>query len=185
MANRINDLAEAMKKHEGFYPGSASFRNRNPGNFRCSPLVMGELGAVRCVNNLAVFPTYEKGFAALKQFLIYACTDKLRSYKSAMTLLEFYERYAPSSDHNNPNNYASAVAKDLGVSIGTKIKDLYEAEPTTPKTEVQGIDQFFYWQRHPRYKNVKLGNSNLSFQNKGCFPCCLAYMVKRDPLEVM
>ena len=118
---KIDQWAKAIQKHEGYFPGSASYRNNNPGNFRCSALIMGELGATKCVNNLAVFPTFEKGYAALKQFLIYACTDQLRSYKSTMTLLDFYKVYAPSSDNNNPLNYATAVAKDLGISINTKI----------------------------------------------------------------
>jgi len=42
----------------------------------------------------------------------------------------------------------------------------------------------YYWQRHPRYKDMKLGFSNLSFQNYSCFTCCLAYLVDKDPIEV-
>lgn len=185
----------AIAHHEGYYPGSASYRNNNPGNFRCSGLVMGELGATKCANNLAVFPDFETGLEALKQFLVYACTDKLRSYKSGMSLLEFYEHYAPSADNNNPNGYASAVAKDLGVSVSTKIADLYQQEPKTDKPEVEpvepqdvvpdAIDPALFWQQNPRYKGVKLGNSNLPFQTNACFLCCLSYMVQEDPLVVM
>lgn len=126
--NKIEEWALAIKKHEGWFPGSASYRNNNPGNFRCSPLVMGELGAIKCVNNLAVFPDYETGFKALKQFLIYVCTDQLKSYKSTMTLLEFYQRYAPSSDNNNPKNYAQCVAEDLKITPETIIGTLYSPE---------------------------------------------------------
>jgi hypothetical protein len=185
MANRIEDWVVAGTKHEGFFPGSASWKNNNPGNFRCSPLVMGELGATKCVNNLAVFPTLEIGKQAFRQFLVYACTDKLRSYKSSMTILDFYKVYAPSSDNNNPLNYATIVAGDLGVHISTQIKDLYEEEPKIDKPEVAHLDQSIFWQQHPRYKNVKLGNSNLPFQTNGCFTCCLAYMKQEDPLIVM
>jgi hypothetical protein len=124
--NRIEDWALQIQKHEGYYPGSASYRNNNPGNFRCTSLVMGEFGATKCVNNLAVFPTYEMGFNALKTFLTYACTDQLRSYRSSMTLLDFYKVYAPSSDNNNPLNYATQVANGLGVNINTTIGELYE-----------------------------------------------------------
>ena len=46
------------------------------------------------------------------------------------------------------------------------------------------IDYSIYWQRNPKYKGVKLGNSNLSFQNYGCFVCSLAYCAGKDPLEV-
>jgi hypothetical protein len=179
MSNMIEQWAEAIKLHEGFYPpsekhpdGSASWRNRNPGNFRCSSLVMGEFGATKCVNNLAVFPTYEKGFESLKQFLIYACTDQLRSYKSTMTLLEFYGKYAPSSDGNSPKNYASAVAKDLGVSINTKISELYSEEQGTP--EQNSITK--YSQNDPQWKDIKMGISNYNLGRWGCTTSSVAIL---------
>ncbi len=46
------------------------------------------------------------------------------------------------------------------------------------------IDYSLYYQRNKRYAGIKLGNSNLSFQNYSCFTVCLAFMVKKDPLEV-
>ena len=178
MANKIEQWCESIQSHEGWilpctkYPaGSASFRNNNPGNFRCSSLVMGELGATKCVNNLAVFPNYETGFKALKQFLIYACTDKLRSYKSTMTLLDFYKVYAPSSDNNNPLNYATCVAKDLGISINTQIKELYEPMQT-PETPVQLFKVFS--QNDPIWKNDKIGGTNLTVGNYGCTTSCVS-----------
>ena len=171
--NRIEDWALAIKKHEGYFPGSASYRNNNPGNFRCSSLVMGEFGATKCVNNLAVFSTYEKGWAALKQFLVYACTNKLKSYKADMTLLEFYQKYAPSSDNNNPMNYASAVAKDLGVTINTQIGDLYEDESTIPETPIIKIEN----QLDKKWDKYYIGYvKTSSFKNFGCFLFCWAYM---------
>ncbi|MFA5272323.1 MAG: hypothetical protein WC412_08340 [Candidatus Omnitrophota bacterium] len=179
--NRIEDWALAIKRHEGYYPGSASYRNNNPGNFRCSSLVMGEFGATKCVNNLAVFPTYEKGWAALKQFLIYACTDKLRSYKSTMTLLEFYQRYAPSSDNNNPTNYASAVAKDLGISINAKIGSLYKEDVPVPIPVITMIEN----QLDKRYDGWYLGKVKTSdFHRFACHLFCWAYMAGKDPKEV-
>jgi hypothetical protein len=38
-----------------------------------------------------------------------------------MTLLQYIGKYAPSSDNNNPQGYASAIANNLGISINTKI----------------------------------------------------------------
>lgn len=46
------------------------------------------------------------------------------------------------------------------------------------------IDYSIYHQRDKRYAGIKLGNSNLSFQNYGCFTFVLAFLVKRDPIEV-
>jgi len=181
--NRIEDWALAIKKHEGYitpqdkdpkYPnGSPSYRNNNAGNFRCYPLVMGEFGATSCINNLAVFPTYEKGFQALKQFLIYACTDALRSYKSTMTLLDFYKVYAPSSDGNNPLNYATDVANRLGVSINTKIGDLYVAGTVEPEDiEIKIEDQL-------SYGDVRFGNTNLKISTYGCKFLCVKYLYEK------
>ena len=161
----------AIQKHEGYFPGSASYRNNNPGNFRCSSLVIGEFGATKCVNNLAVFPTYEKGLAALKQFLVYACTNQLKNYKSTMSLLEFYQRYAPSSDNNNPKNYASAVAKDLGVTIDTKIGTLYAPE------ENQNIEIHIENQLDAKWAKWYLGKVKTSgFNLFGCHLFCWAYI---------
>lgn len=169
--NKIEEWASAIKKHEGWFDGSASKRNNNPGNFRCSSLVMGELGATKCVNNLAVFPDYETGWKALKQFLIYACTDKLRSYKSTMTILDFYKVYAPSSDNNNPLNYATCVANDLGITTSTKISTLYELIET-PEPESTGF--VLYSQNDPRWKSIKMGISNYNLGRWGCTTSCVA-----------
>lgn len=169
--NRIEEWAKAIQKHEGYFPGSASYRNNNPGNFRCSSLVMGEFGATKCVNNLAVFPTFEKGFAALKQFLIYACTDQLKSYKKEMTLLEFYSVYAPSADGNSPFNYSTAVAKELGVLINTKIKTLYEEEPAAVKIVIENQLDTKKW---GKWYLGKVKTS--SFEKFGCHLFCWAYI---------
>ena len=59
-------------------------------------------------------------------------------------------------------------------SIGYEIEEIKGRE----------IPLEYYWQRHKRYKGLKLGFSNLSFQKYSCFTCCLAFLVKKDPLEV-
>ena len=42
-------------------------------------------------------------------------------YSPDMTLLQYIGKYAPSSDNNNPQWYANAIANNLGISINTKI----------------------------------------------------------------
>lgn len=172
----IEAWAKAIQKHEGYFPGSASYRNNNPGNFRCSGLVMGEFGAIKCVNNLAVFKTFEQGFNSLKQFLIYAGEGKLRAYKPEMTLYQFYFVYAPSADNNNPKNYAEAVAKDLGVSPDTQIKQLLDNAAPVPV-----MVPVMYSQRDPRWRDIRLGFSNLTIGGYGCFLTCLAWMAGKTP----
>jgi hypothetical protein len=156
--NRIEEWAKAIQKHEGYiapnaqYPkGSRSYRNNNPGNFRCSLLVMGELKAIRCEDNFAVFPDYETGWKALVQFLTYAAEGALRAYKPEMTLYEFYAVYAPGGDGNYPRGYAEAVAKDLELPATTKIKDLLN------KSEPQTMKQFHRY-GHMRDVMVKVGD---------------------------
>lgn len=184
----IEQWALAIKKHEGYFPGSASYRNNNPGNFRCSGLVMGEFGATKCINNLAVFPTYDKGFAALKQFLIYAATDKLRAYKGSMTLHDFYKVYAPSADSNNPLGYATAVAKDLGLPITTRIETLVDPAPTPIPAPTPAPAPVFKLvplsQRDPRWRDVQLGFSHLTIGGYGCYLTCLAMLTGKTPIEV-
>lgn len=41
-----------------------------------------------------------------------------------MTLLQFFNKYAPPNDGNNPVAYANAVAKNLGVSANATIGQL-------------------------------------------------------------
>ncbi len=85
------------------------------------------LGAIgRDKDNFAIFKNYDAGFKALLQFLRDAQSDLLRPYKGNPTLLEFFKVYAPSSDNNNPLQYAEAVAKHIGngVTINTPIKEL-------------------------------------------------------------
>lgn len=50
--------------------------------------------------------------------------------------------------------------------------------------EIEEGDYSIYYQRNGRYKGIKLGESNLSFQQYGCFVCSLSYMVGKDPLVV-
>ena len=90
----------------------------NPGALRYSPYATGEK------NGYATFDTYEQGRQALLFQLTIATDGRSKVYNPEMTLLEFYEKYSPSSDGNNPKQYASFVASYLGVDIDTKIKEL-------------------------------------------------------------
>lgn len=117
--------AEAIKKHEGWYVGSRSYRNNNPGNFKgvLSPY-MKSLGATsRDPQGFLIFPTYEKGWQALLTFLADAQANDLIPYRtfatkrdqylrsknlpegpkdkkgrSICTIQDFYQVYAPESD---------------------------------------------------------------------------------------
>lgn len=131
---KILDWALAIQEHEGFFKpgenknhpnGSLSWRNNNPGNIRY-------VGQKRAINgyseigkgNFCRFATYADGLAELCDMLIRACTPPTERYSPEMTLLEFFQAYAPSGDGNDPKRYAQTVAKKLEVDTNLQIKYL-------------------------------------------------------------
>lgn len=184
--------ALAIKRHEGWitpggaYPnGSRSYRNNNPGNLRYTSYTAA-LGKNKGHDdkNFVIYVSYEAGLAALKQFLIDASTDVLRPYRvkaselkkdsaGKLTLYEFYSVYAPSTDGNYPRGYAEAVAKDLGVSPETRIKDLLdEVEPTLPAPSdpepVKPQSVISQRQGDPAWGSIRIGESNTTVARDGC-----------------
>jgi hypothetical protein len=132
----IEKWAYCTMRHEGWYEGSRSYRNNNPGNLIYNSFTRDYLGAkVESDGRFAKWDTYEKGFNALVKFLTWACLGELRSYTPEMTLLEFYGKYAPSSDGNYPMNYAKSVADDLGVTINFRIRDFEIQAQNEPESE--------------------------------------------------
>lgn len=117
----VKDVAEAIKIHEGWFKGSRSQRNQNPGNLRYAKQ-LGTTG--QDDKGFAIFKTYDDGFAALCKLITNARDGKSKVYKPEMSLVEFFSVYAPAFDHNDPNAYAKFVAQKLKVSIDFKIKDL-------------------------------------------------------------
>ncbi len=131
--------AEGIKKHEGWYVGSRSYRNNNPGNFRYpqGSTYIKSLGAIgRDKDGFAIFKNQDAGWNALLQFLRDAKANKLISYRayakkmarpgSICTISDFFHVYAPSSDDNNPIAYAKAVVSHIGdgVTVGTPVNQL-------------------------------------------------------------
>lgn len=111
--DKIQLWAAAIQHFEGYYPGSRSYRNCNPANFRYTPYIksLGANGADK--QNYAIFPNYIEGFSALCNFLIAACNGELKAYKKTMTLNDFFSVYAPSADKNSPLTYAKFIGSQL------------------------------------------------------------------------
>jgi len=129
--NKIKDMALAIQSFEGYYgpsdkfpEGSLSYRNNNPGNIRYNLFVNQYLGGSLGIGGFAKWETYEHGLDALIGLLTWAAQGKIRNYKPDMTLVDFFNVYAPSSDNNNPDAYADFVAKKLSVDPNEKIKNL-------------------------------------------------------------
>lgn len=124
LGTKVGRWASAVQQYEGFYPGSRSYKNNNPGNLRFTnyTVTLGATGKDK--DNFAVFPSYAVGRKALERLLIDAATDKLALYKSTMTLFDFQAIYSPAADQNDPNSYALYVSRKLGVPPQTQIKTL-------------------------------------------------------------
>lgn len=130
----IQQFALAIQKHEGWFLNSRSQKNNNPGNLKFA----GQRKATGKDNGgFAIFNSYEDGFAALLNQINIGLSGKSKLYYPEMTLIEFFSRYAPSSDNNNPTGYAEAVAIDMGITAGFQIKDL---STETNQKEAQTIE---------------------------------------------
>ncbi len=121
-SNLMNKWADAIQKHEGWYVGSRSYRNNNPGNIK----FIGQKRAIGSDGTFCIFATYADGRQELIDLLVRAATGKSSYYRPEMTLRQFYAVYAPSSDNNNPDAYAVAVAKSMGISVDTQIKNILD-----------------------------------------------------------
>jgi len=102
----INTVAQTIQTIEGWYPGSVSYTNNNPGNLKYA----GQPGATQGANGFAVFPNYVAGYQALVNQID---LDASRG----QTIAQFTSIYAPASDNNNPTSYAAQIANAAGVSV--------------------------------------------------------------------
>lgn len=124
--NKLEVFAKAIQSFEGWYSpgpkyplGSLSWINNNPGNLKYTPLTV-ELGAIdKDQYNLCIFNSYKKGYNALYGFIKLAGENKLKRYRDC-SILTFFQNYATG----NQINYANFVAKQLEVSIETKVASL-------------------------------------------------------------
>lgn len=117
----LRDLAKAHQQHEGWYPGSKSYRQNNPGNLR------GPNGVFE------TFTTYEAGFGALcydLQRKIFGEAGSILRYRNGtgkryeeLVFQEYVAIYAPSADNNNPVRYCEALCYNLA---------RYNLTPDTP-----------------------------------------------------
>ena len=107
MANPLtNALADAITRQEGFFPGSASYNNNNPGNIM-DLAYYRQTGQFR----LQAYPTLEAGREALESLV-----DKYIS--AGHTLTSFFAKYAPSGHGgNDPGVYARNVSGWLGIPM--------------------------------------------------------------------
>lgn len=107
VGSKLIEWGLAIKQYEGANPAW-----NNPGAVRSKS------------GSFLKFSTYEAGWNYLLDYLTRAATGKHKAYRPTMTLLEFQRVYSPSSDGNDPVRYADFVAKRIGVTVSTQIKNL-------------------------------------------------------------
>lgn len=114
-------MCKAIKKHEGWFEGSRSWRNKNPGNIRKGQWSLA-IGYDK--DNFAIFKTEEDGMKTLKTMITNAATGKSNIYNPDMSLVNFFKKYAPSFE-NDTHRYSSVVGEYMKVNPFTfKLKDL-------------------------------------------------------------
>ena len=126
----VLQFCKAIEWYEGYFPpgenpehpnGTLAWRNRNPGNLRYA----GQARAIgQDKNGFAVFKTYQDGFGTLVEMVNRAIKGKSAVYSPTMTFTQYFNKYAPSADNNDPDRYAREVAKRLGVPPETRINEL-------------------------------------------------------------
>jgi hypothetical protein len=119
----LGEFCLAIKDYEGWKPGSRSYRNNNPGNIRCSS-VMNRRATGKDKDGFCIFPDEQTGMVALRELVQNAANGASGVYKPTDTIVDFFARYAPSTDNNNPKLYAAWVARRVDLPVTTQIKAL-------------------------------------------------------------
>ena len=123
MGSILQQFCLAIRDYEG-KPGDRNYRNNNPGNCRYSKIGYApKYGIVRKdKDGFAIFEDYETGWLYLLNLV-----RGIAKQRPEWTIVDFFKRYAPSTDGNDPARYAAYVAQRLSVDVSSwKIKNLID-----------------------------------------------------------
>lgn len=114
---RLEALCAAIQKNEGWYPLSRSWRNNNPGNLRSSPFAASVSGG------FARFASYASGWLGLWWDVWMKCQGKtVTGLGPNSTLQDLARVWAPTSNANDPDQYAAKLATQLKLDIYTPLR---------------------------------------------------------------
>ena len=102
------------------YGSTPAVRNFNPGNIMDTGFGGQKVPGERFTR----FDTPQEWFNALVSKIQNIQNGGSQVYSPDMTLLQYISKYAPAADNNNPQSYSGAIAKNLGISTNTKIRDI-------------------------------------------------------------
>lgn len=110
-------MAQAIMEFEGYFQGSVSYKNNNPGNLK----FRGQAGATGADSQgHAIFSTFEEGYNALVNQVRIMFTAGGSLYNPGMTLYQVFAKYAEA----NSVPYAQFVASRLGVSPDNTLQEI-------------------------------------------------------------
>lgn len=112
-----DNIAQAIMRFEGYFKGSTSYINNNPGNLKYAgqPAASGQ-----DARGFAIFPTFQDGYSALIAQVKAMLNGSHSLYPSSMTLVQAFNRYSTTSQ----NTYGNFVAEQLGVSPDITLAEL-------------------------------------------------------------
>jgi hypothetical protein len=118
--SRINEFCQLIQTHEGWYEGSRSWRNNNPGNCKFSTKGYAKkYGIVSSdMQGFAVFKTKEIGYSYLRNL-----TQQKMDANPHWNFYQFFEWYAPSTE-NNSKHYADVVAMGMKTLATNSVKGI-------------------------------------------------------------
>lgn len=118
----VDALASAIQTQEGWYPGSVSYRNNNPGNL----VFAGQAGASPGVGGFASFASYSLGDAALKnQITLDAVRGSDAAGRPINSISDLINSWAPASDpSNDPASYIASVVAQTGYDPNAPLSSL-------------------------------------------------------------
>jgi hypothetical protein len=124
----VNSISAAIQEHEGYYSGSRSYRNNNPGNLR----YVGQLGASSDPDGFAVFGSYAAGLQALKnQITLDATRGSDAAGRPVATVGDLITSWAPPSE-NDTGSYVAAVSAQTGYDPSAPLSSLGSGSSYSP-----------------------------------------------------
>lgn len=116
----VDALALAIQNQEGYYPGSISYQNNNPGNL----VYAGQPGASPGAGGFAKFSTYDAGLTAEKnQITLDATRGTDINGNPTTTVSELLTSWAPPSQ-NDTASYISSVSSQTGYDPNAPLSSL-------------------------------------------------------------
>lgn len=116
----LTALAQAIQTQEGYYPGSVSYQNNNPGNL----VYAGQTGATPGVGGFAQFASYQDGYnALLAQINLDANRGTDVNGNPTQTVGQLITSWAPPSQNNTPA-YIQSVTAQTGFNASDNLLSL-------------------------------------------------------------